>query len=601
MKKTIAILLSLLMVLSVFSACAPTATVEEPAVEEPAAEEVVEEPAEPAEETDALMTSGEGGGFAVNPIYFYTNMYCLHDGVEDVWYTPFGYYFFTGVTGKADITACIASEPETIDPGLISSVDGSTYTQHQFENLMKYTTTGEAYADDPSMLNTEITYGMAESYSSEANDDGTVTYTFVLRDANWSDGEPITAADFVYSWQRLVNPETASEYGYILDGIVVNASEIQSGDVAPSELGIVAVDDKTLQINLVAACPYFVELCAFASLMPLRQDVVEGNADWTDPANLVVNGPYKITEWVHDSYIKMAKNDAYYDAEALGGPDTITYYLSDSETAILSAYQAGEYDFIENFPADMIASLQESGDCFINDYVGTYYLYLSCKNIPDWRVRAAIALSVDRENIVENVTQGGQSPATGLVAAGITDSEGNNFASTISADMPAMWQWLQTNLADGLDLDLNEYEDRCELAEYLIEEAVEEGYDASATIYYYYNTSATHQTIAEAVQSDVNGILGLNMELANQDWNVYTTGLAEDTFGVARLGWIADYNDPITYLELFVNGNSYNYGEWVNDEYTALISEAKSLPAGMERDALLYEAEGMLYYGTLAK
>ena len=166
--------------------------------------------------------------------------------------------------------------------------------------------------------------------------------------------------------------------------------------------------------------------------------------------------------------------------------------------------------------------------------------------------------------------------------------------------MPVMWQWLQANLGDAMGLDLNEYEDRCELAEYLLEQAAADGYDTDATIYYYFNTSATHQAIAEAVQSDVNGVLGLNMELANQDWNVYTSGLAEDTFGLARLGWIADYNDAVTYLEMFVNGNSYNYGEWVNDEYTDLIAQAKSLPAGAERDALLYEAEPILFAGALA-
>ena len=281
------------------------------------------------------------------------------------------------------------------------------------------------------------------------------------------------------------------------------------------------------------------------------------------------------------------------------GPDTITYYLSDSETAILSAYQAGEYDFIENFPADMIATLQESGDCYINDYVGTYFLYLSTKNIPDWRVRAAITLVIDRENIVENVTQGGQVAATNLVAAGITDSEGNNFAATSSETLPVMWQWLQTNLGDTLGLDLSSYDDRCELAEFLIEEAEADGYDTDATVYYYFNTSATHQAIAEAVQSDVESVLGLKLELSNQDWNVYTTGLAEDTFGLARLGWIADYNDAVTYLEMFVNGNSYNYGEWVNDEYTSLIEEAKSLPGGTDRDALLYEAEPILFSGTM--
>ncbi len=595
MKKTIAILLSLLMALSILSACAKTETAVAEATEAPAAEAT----AAPTEEVVQPMTSGEGGGFPVSPVYFYTNMYCLHDGVENVWYTPFGYYFFTGATGKADVTACIASEPETIDPGQISSVDGSTYTQHQFENLMKYATTGTQYQDDPSVLNTEIVNGMAESYTSMTNDDGTVTYTFTLRDANWSDGQPVTANDFVYAWRRLVDPATASDYGYILDGIVVNATEVNGGEMTSDQLGVVAVDDKTFQVNLVAECPYFLELCAFASLMPLREDVVSTGADWTDPATIVVNGPYIISEWVHDSYIKLVKNPEYYDAANVTGPDSITYYLSDSETAILSAYQAGEYDFIENFPADMIESLKASGDCFINDYVGTYFLYLSTKNIPDWRVRAAIALVIDRENIVENVTQGGQAPATNLVAAGITDSEGNNFAGSSSETLPVMWQWLQANLGDALGLDLNSYDDRCELAEYLVQQAADDGYDTAATIYYYFNTSATHQAIAEAVQSDVESVLGLKLELSNQDWNVYTSGLAEDTFGLARLGWIADYNDAVTYLEMFVNGNPYNYGEWVNDDYTALIEQAKTLPGGAERDALLYEAEPILFSGTM--
>ncbi len=485
MRKTFALLMSILMVLSIFAACTGT---DKPAETTPPP--VTEPTVAPTEEVTLPMTSGEGGGFPMSPLYFYTNMYCLHEGVENVWYTPFGYFFFIGATGKTDITACIASEPETIDPGLISSVDGSTYTQHQFENLMKYTTTGEQFQDDPSVLNTETVYGMAASHTATTNDDGTVTYTFTLRDANWSDGKPVTANDFVYAWRRLVNPATAGDYGYILDGIVVNAAEVQAGTVAPEELAVVALDEKTLEVKLVAECPYFLELCAFSSLMPLREDVVEGNATWTDPASIVVNGPYMMTEWVHDSYIKMAKNPAYYDAANVVGPETITFHLSDSETAILSAYQAGEYDFIENFPADMIESLRASGDCFINDYVGTYFLYLSAKNIPDWRIRAAITLVIDRENIVTNVTQGGQVPATGFVAAGITDSEGTNFANKSSETIPVMWKWLQDNLGTALGLDLTSYDDRCELAEYLVEQASNDGYDTAATIYYYFNTSA---------------------------------------------------------------------------------------------------------------
>ena len=462
------------------------------------------------------------------------------------------------------INACIASEPETIDPGLISSVDGSTYTQHQFENLMKYQMVAENPADDVNMQNTEVVLGQAASY--EVSDDLCV-YTFTLRDdIFWSDGEPVKAGDFVYSWQRLVDPETASDYGYFLDNIVLNAAAIQAGEKDKSELGIKAIDDKTLEITLEAPCAYFLEMCAFASLVPLRQDVVEGSDNWTDPANIVVNGPYKVVEWVHDSYIRMEPNEYYYDAANLG-PDAIVWWLSDSETAILSAYQSGEYDFIENFPTDLIASLQASGDCFINPYVGTYYLYLNCSKITDWRVRAAMVLSVDRENIVENVTQGGQVPATGFVASGILDSTGADFAFGVS-ELGAIYNTLQKMYPDA---DLSTYAGKCELAKQLYDEAVAEGaWDANTTVVYNFNTSETHKAIAEACGSDWQTVLGMNITLENQEWATYTNGLSEHGFGVARLGWIADYNDPVTYLELMVTGNSYNYGLYSDESFDAL-------------------------------
>ena len=473
-----------------------------------------------------------------------------------------------GPIARADdefvLNACIASEPETIDPGLISSVDGSTYTQHQFENLMKYQMVDELAGEDENMHNTEVVPGQAASY--EVSDDLCV-YTFKLRDdIFWSDGKPVTAADFVYSWQRLVDPATASDYGYFLDNIVLNAAAIQAGEKDKSELGIKAVDDKTLEITLEAPCAYFLEMCAFASLVPLRQDVVEGNENWTDPANIVVNGPYK--------------------------PDAIVWWLSDSETAILSAYQSGEYSFIESFPTDLIADLQESGDCFINPYVGTYYLYLNCSKITDWRVRAAMVLSVDRENIVENVTQGGQVPATGFVASGILDSEGKDFAYGVS-ELGAIYNNLQEMYPDA---DLSTYDGKCELAKELYDAAVADGsWDPNTTVVYNFNTSDTHKAIAEACGEDWQSVLGLNITLQNQEWATYTNGLGEHSFGVARLGWIADYNDPVTYLELLVTGNSYNYGLYENADYDAAIATAKASLAGPERDSTLYKAEEILF------
>lgn len=487
-----------------------------------------------------------------------------------------------------NLTACIASEPETLDPSLISSVDGSTYVQHMFEGLMKYQNNGTLAGEDDSVYLTDITNGQAKSY--EVSDDGLV-YTFHLRDdAVWSDGQPVKAADFVYSWQRLTDPETASDYGYLLTGIVKNATEIQEGKMDPSELGVKAVDDKTFEVTLVAQCPYFLSLCSFSSLVPIRQDIVEKyGSEWTNPENMVCNGSYKLTEWVHDSYLKMVPNEKYYDYKNLG-PDSITWYLSDSETSILSSYQADEYDFIESIPTDKISELKESGDLFIIPQISVYYLYLNCEQITDWRVRAAITLAINRDFIVEKVTQAGQTPATGLVPAGITDSQGDDWAETVG-------NVLFGRLAELYPAsDLSTYEGRCALAKKLLQEAIDDGkWTEGTTIEYDFNTSESHKAIAEAVQSDLKSVLGIDTTLANSEWQTYTTNLGEGKFGMARLGWSADYNDAITYLELFTNGNSYNYGRWVSDEYTSLISKAKSLPGGTERDNIMEQAEKLLF------
>ena len=491
--------------------------------------------------------------------------------------------------GEFVLNLCIASEPETIDPNLGSSVDSAIYANHQFENLMKYAMTDEHPADDPTVYNVDVAPGQAASY--EVSEDQTV-YTFKLRDdIFWSDGQPVVAENFVYSWQRLVNPETAADYGYFLDNIVLNAAAIQAGEKEPSELGIVALDEKTLQVTLESPCAYFLSMCAFPTLMPLRQDVVEGSENWTDPANIVVNGAYKVTEWVHDSYIRMEKNDKYYDVASLG-PDALVWNLSDSETAILSSYQAGEYQFIDTIPSDMITSLKDSGDLFVNPYVGTYYLYLNCSKIPDWRVRAALVLSVDRENIVENVTQGGQVPATGLVASGILDSKMQDFAYG-SSELGAIYAWLSEQYPDA---DLETYTGRCELAQELYQAAGDDGaWDPDTTIVYNFNTSETHKAIAEACGQDWKTVLGVNITLENQEWATYTNGLGEHTFGVARLGWIADYNDAMTYLELMVTGASYNYGLYSNTDFDQMLVDAKAKLPGEERDALLYSAEETLF------
>ena len=486
------------------------------------------------------------------------------------------------------LDACIASEPWTLDPTLVDSVDGVAYTQHQFEGLMKYQLTDAPVAADTNMLGAEIANGQAAYYTLSEN---LRVYTFTLRDdIYWSDGEPVTANDFVYSWQRLVDPATEAGYGYFLDGIVLNASEIQEGEKDKSELGVRAVGDKTFEVTLEAPCAYFLEMCASAQLVPLRRDVVEGE-DWTDPANIVVNGAYRITEWVHESYIRMEPNEKYYDVANLG-PDAIVWWLSESEDDILADYNSGKYDFAENVPSGAVEELKASGECFFNPYVGTYYLYLNCSVISDWRVRAAMVLSVDRENIVANVTGGGQTPATGFVASGILDSTGADFAYG-SSELGAICGSLQKEYPD---YDLSTYSGRCDLAKKLYNEAVAAGaWDPNDIVTYRFNNSDTHLAIADACAYDWWRVLGMNVRLEDQEWASYVNGLGEHNFGVARLGWIADYNDPITYLELFVTGNSYNYGLYSDATFDKDITDAKAMLAGAERDRLLYQAEETLF------
>ena len=489
------------------------------------------------------------------------------------------------------VKACIASEPETIDPTMISSVDGNTYVNHLFEGLLRYGSTGKAAGSDPKMMSADLELGQAKSY--EVSGDG-LTYTFHLRDdIFWSDGQPVKAQDWVYSWQRLCNPDQAADYGYLLaDVAVAGAEAVYYEGAAADTLGIKAPDDKTVVITLNAATPFFDQICAFGNLMPLRQDVIEAYGDeWTSPEHMVCNGPYVMKEWVHDSYISMVPNEKYYDQSRIG-PDEIKWYLSDDENAILASYKSGEYDFIETFPSDQIAGLQASGDCFILPSVTTYYLYINCENLPDWRVRAAITLCIDRDHIVENVTQGGQIPATSLVTGGITDSQGNMWQNG-TGYKEIMWAGLAKLYPNA---DLSTYAGRCELAQELLAAAVADGFDTGITIPYRFNNLGTHGAIAEAVQQDVSSVLGLNMTMDSTEWQVYTSTLETDRgWDVCRLGWQADYLDASSFLDLFKTGGAYNFSHWSNPAYDELCNKYKTMSGGKDRDAVMYEAEALLF------
>lgn len=473
-----------------------------------------------------------------------------------------------------EMSICIASEPQTIDPALNSSVDGAIMIQHMFEGLMKWKDDGSG--------NAVLTEGQAESY--EISEDGLV-YTFKLReDAAWSDGEPVTAQDFVYGWQRLVTPATAADYNYMIDA-VVNANEIMAGEVDPSELGIVALDESTVQITLHTPTPYFLDVCAFPAAFPVRQDIIEKGGDqWTfDLATYIGNGPYKMTEWEHNSYIRMVPNETYYDVDNLG-PTSIKFALMDDNNAMLAAFNSGELLFIENPPVDEIAALLDSGELKVADYIGTYYVCFNNEVAPfnDSLVREAFSLVIDREYITKQVSKTGEVPAAGYVPAGINDVAGPG-----SDDF-------RTVGGDYYSVDPAEYKANCDKARELLAEAGYPNGEGFPIVEYLYNTQDLHRAVAEALQNMWQSELGVTVSLNNQDWGVFLETRKNGDYVIARNGWIADYNDPVTFLDMFVSGGGNNDAQYKNSEFDALITKVKSAKTSEERFTAMHEAEDIL-------
>ena len=495
--------------------------------------------------------------------------------------------------GPFEITLNIASEPQSIDPALNSAVDGAIMLGHMFEGLMKWKDSGvETPGADGTCTNAELTEGQAESYEKVVNDDGTVTYTFKIRsDARWSDGKPVTAGDFVYSWQRLVTPETTADYNYMIDS-VVNANEIMAGDMDPTELAVSAPDDSTFVVTLTSDLPYFLEVCAFPATFPVRQDVTtkeDGtpNDQWTfDVATYLCNGPYKLTAWNHNSEIVMEPNEQYYDAANLG-PDKITFKLMDDQNAMLSGFNSGDLDFIEDVPQAELPSLIASGDLKIVDYIGTYYVCYQTQKAPfdDPRVRQAFTLAVDRTFIVDKVTQAGQVPANGFVPAGVYDaagSTGDDFRTVGGAYYSI----------EG-DADYS-YEANCEKARELLADAGYPNGEGFPVVEYLYNTSDAHKAVAEALQNMWETELGVKVTLNNQEWAVFLQTRKDGNYSIARNGWIADYNDPMSFLDMWLTGGGNNDAQYSNKDYDAAINEAKSTADPDARMAAMHRAENII-------
>ena len=530
------------------------------------------------------------------------------------------------------INVCLASEPDTIDPALNSAVDGATLTAHLFSGLAKWAQDENGNLEIVADAATELPEGVT-------NEDGTVTYTYTLRDGmTWSDGQPVTAGDFAFAWKRAASTALAADYGYmfeVVDGYAdVWATDDAGNYVNPdAELNVVALDDKTLQVTLSNAVAYWNELLAFPAYFPVREDVVANEAWATDPSTHVCNGPYTMASWDHNSVISLQKNPNYYDADAIT-MDTINFYLSDDANNMLSNFENRSWQLIDDVPTNEIASLKEEypDEFVVAGQIGTYYV---CWNINEEilpasstltgadaekakeEIRNAIGLLLDRNYIVEEIGQAGQVPASSFVSMGMTDADGSQFYQNAG----------HNDAFDGYyDVSKDSFESNFNTAVetlkkyYTFDEATQQFTDFP-TLTYLYNTSESHKAIGEYLQSALAAV-GITMNLENQEWATFLNTRKNGDYSIARNGWIADYNDPICFLDMWttVSGNNdvqfgkganadvaiYNldltpYGYDVNvtngtwaQTYDVLISSIKSCTDSANRYAMMHIAEDML-------
>lgn len=468
----------------------------------------------------------------------------------------------------SSLAVCLASEPDTIDPALNSAVDGATLVSHLFSGLAKW-------AQDETGALVIVPDAAAELSEGVENEDGTVTYTYTLRDGlKWSDGQPVTAADFAFAWNRAASPALAADYGYMFD-VVDGYAEMWETDadgniVNPdAKLNVTAVDEKTLEVTLANSVAYWNELLAFPTYFPVREDVVADEAWATDPSTYVSNGAYTMTGWEHNSVITLEKNPNYVDADEIL-MDKIEFYLSDDSNNMLTNFENGTWQLIDDVPTNEIANLKTEypEEFVVAGQIGTYYV---CWNINEAilpasstltgaeaeaakaEIRNAIALLFDRNYIVEEIGQAGQVPASSFVAMGMTNPDGTQFYETagssdeyngyynVSADA------FEANFAQAVET-LKKY--------YTYDEATGMFTDFP-TLTYLYNTSEGHKAIGEYLQSALAGV-GITMNLENQEWNTFLNTRKEGNYSIARNGWLADYNDPICFLDMWVTGSGNN-------------------------------------------
>lgn len=469
-------------------------------------------------------------------------------------------------TGEKILKVQVGPDPETVDPALNSAVDGGNMILHAFEGLLALDENGQLKA------------GQAESW--ETSDDG-LTWTFHLRDGlKWSDGTDLTANDFVYSWQRVCDPEVAAPYAETVLGMVKGYDEAVAGDI--TKLDVQAPDDKTVVVNLANPCTYFGELAAFATLSPVQQATVEANGDaWATSADTYIsNGPFMMTEWVPGSHITFSKNPNYWDADSIK-LDKLEFELIEDSNAAYSAYQNGEVDMIKDVPTEEIPSLQGNEEFHVDPIIGTYYVSLNLQKeyFQDAKVRQALSLAIDRNYVANTLMQGTYTPASALVGPGWLDTDGSSFADNANGGKPYIDN-------DNFDANLEE-------AKKLMEEAGYPNGEGFPQIEYTTNDAGYHKVVAEYLQQ-AWAELGIDLKVNIVEWASFTPMRRNGEFDVARNGWVGDYTDPSNILELFTTTNGNNDGKYTNADFDAAIEDSRATTDAAARSEDLHKAEDTL-------
>ncbi|MGC0890370.1 peptide ABC transporter substrate-binding protein [Pantoea agglomerans] len=461
---------------------------------------------------------------------------------------------------QQQIVRHIKDEPASLDPLKAVGLPEIQVIRDLFEGLTNQDAQGK------------IVPGVAQSWSSSDNK----TWVFTLRNnARWSNGDPVTAQDFVYSWQRLVDPKNSSAFAWFagLSGIQ-NAAAITKGEMTPDKLGVVAQSKNQLKVTLDRPVPWFPALVANVALFPVPQKIIAQQGDsWTSPGKLVGNGAYQLSERVVNEKIVLTRNPHYWD-DAHSVLTKVTFVPINEESSATKRYRSNDIDITESFPKNMYALLKKTlpGEVYTPDQLGTYYYAFNTQKGPtaDVRVRKALSWSIDRKVIAEKVLGTGEKPAW-------------HFTPDVTAGFKPLPTFMQQHDQNSLNAQ----------AKSLLAAA---GYGPGKPLKLklLYNTSESHQKIAIAVASMWKKNLGVDVTLENQEWKTYIDSRNSGNFDVIRASWVGDYNEPSTFLNLLTSGNSSNIARFNNADYDAVIGKASRETSDQVRNSDYNRAEQIL-------